>query len=119
MEWVKGVSYGQVHHEDEVQFSKYNFEKADIKMLFDLFEMYAGEVKRLMEEQLVLPAYDYVLKCSHTFNILDARGAIGTAQRTTYIARIRELARKCALGYVEMREKMGFPLLEKTIPAGK
>jgi glycyl-tRNA synthetase alpha chain len=119
LEWVKGVSYGQVHHEDEVQFSKYNFEKADIKMHFDLFEMYAGEVKRLMEEQLVLPAYDYVLKCSHTFNILDARGAIGTAQRTTYIARIRELARKCASGYVEMREKMGLPLLPKAVPAGK
>ncbi|MBI4834937.1 MAG: glycine--tRNA ligase subunit alpha [Planctomycetes bacterium] len=119
LEWVKGITYGQVHHKDEVQFSKYNFEEADIKMHFDLFEMYAGEVKRLMEKQLVLPAYDYVLKCSHTFNILDARGAIGTAQRTTYIARIRDLARKCASGYVEMREKMGFPLLAKTAATGK
>lgn len=110
LEWTKGITYGDVHHEDEVQFSKYNFEAADIRMHLSLFEMYEGEVKRLLESDLVLPAYDYVLKCSHTFNILDARGAISTAQRAVYIARVRTLARKCALGYLKLREKMGFPL---------
>ena len=114
LEWVEGIPYGEIHHEDEVQFSKYNFEEADIKTQFDLFEMYAGEVKRLLDKNLVLPAYDYVLKCSHTFNILDARKAIGVGERTTYINRIRTLAKNCALIYLKMREKMGFPLTEIT-----
>jgi glycyl-tRNA synthetase alpha chain len=111
--WTDGITYGDMHHEDEVQFSRYNFDMSDKEMLLKLFDMYEGEAKRLLKEKLVLPAYDYVLKCSHTFNLLDARGAIGVAQRTTYIARVRNLARAVAKAYLKLREEMNFPLLPK------
>ncbi len=111
--WNDTVTYGQVHHEDEVQFSKYNFDHSDADMLFKLFDMYEAEAKRLLKVDLVLPAYDWVLKCSHTFNLLDARGAIGVAQRTTYITRVRNLARWVAKSYLKQREAMGFPLLRR------
>lgn len=114
LEWTDGVTYGDVHHEGEVQFSTYNFEKADVPMHFQLFDMYEAECRRLVEEDLVLPAYDYVLKSSHTFNMLDARGAISVAERTGYIARVRNMARACAEAYLRMRERMGFPLLKET-----
>ena len=110
--WNNGVKYREVHHRDEVEFSKYNFEIADVAMFFKLFEMYESECKRLIENKLVLPAYDFCLKCSHTFNMLDARGAISVTERTGYIARVRNLARRCAEGYLMMREKMGYPLLK-------
>lgn len=110
--WSNGIKYGEVHHRDEVEFSKYNFEMADVEMHFKLFEMYESECKRLLENSLVLPAYDFCLKCSHTFNMLDARGAISVTERTGYIARVRNLARKCAEGYLKMREEMGYPLLK-------
>ena len=113
LEWTHGVKYGEVHHIDEVQFSRYNFEEADVEMHFRLFEMYEGECKRLNKAGLTLPAYDYCLKCSHTFNMLDARGAISVTERTGYIARVRNLARMCAEGYVKLREEMGFPMLKK------
>ena len=113
LEWADGVTYGDIRHEDEVQFSRYSFDAADKEMLLKLFDMYEGEAKRLVKEGLVLPAYDYVLKCSHTFNLLDARGAIGVAQRTTYITRVRNLARATARAYLKQREAMGFPLLRK------
>ncbi len=100
-----------MHHQTEVEFSKYNFEVANVKMHFKLFEMYEKEAIRLIKKDLVFPAYDCVLKCSHTFNILDARGAISVTERTGYIARIRQLARQCAQGYIKIREEMGFPLL--------
>lgn len=111
--WNNGVKYREVHHRDEVEFSKYNFEIADVSMFFKLFDMYESECKRLIENKLVLPAYDFCLKCSHTFNMLDARGAISVTGRTGYIARVRNLARKCAEGYLKMREDMGYPLLKK------
>ncbi len=111
--WNNGVKYREVHHRDEVEFSKYNFEIADVAMFFKLFEMYETECKRLIENKLVLPAYDFCLKCSHTFNMLDARGAISVTERTGYIARVRNLARKCAEGYLKMREEMGYPLLKR------
>ena len=111
--WNDTVTYGDVHHEDEVQFSKFNFDHSDADMLFKLFDMYEAEAKRLLKVDLVLPAYDWVLKCSHTFNLLDARGAIGVAQRTTYITRVRNLARAIARSYLKQREAMGFPLLKK------
>ena len=111
--WTDGITYGDMHHEDEVQFSRYNFDMSDKEMLLKLFDMYEGEAKRLLKEKLVLPAYDYVLKCSHTFNLQDARGAIGVAQRTTYIARVRNLARAVAKAYLKLREEMNFPLLPK------
>ena len=110
--WNNGVKYREVHHRDEVEFSKYNFEIADVAMFFKLFEMYESECKRLIENKLVLPAYDFCLKCSHTFNMLDARGAISVTERTGYIARVRNLARRCAEGYLMMREGMGYPLLK-------
>ncbi len=113
IEWVDGVKYRDVHHQGEVEHSVYNFEVADTEMLFKLFDMYEKEALKILEKGLVLPAYDYVLKCSHTFNLLDARGAISVSERTAYIGRVRNLARKCAHVYVEQREKLGYPLLKK------
>ncbi|HHV71149.1 MAG TPA: glycine--tRNA ligase subunit alpha [Clostridia bacterium] len=113
IEWVNGITYGDVHHQGEVDYSHYNFEIADVEMLFKLFEMYEKEAKRVIEKGFVLPAYDYVLKCSHTFNLLDARGAISVTERTSYISRVRNLARICAQAYLEQRERLGFPLLKK------
>ncbi len=113
LEWVKGVKYGDVHHQTEVEFSTYNFEEADTAMLFQLFDMYEKECIRLGERELVFPAYDFVLKCSHAFNLLDARGAISVTERAHYIGRVRNLARLCAEGYVAQREKLGYPLLKK------
>jgi glycyl-tRNA synthetase alpha chain len=112
LEWADGLTYGDIRHQDEVQFSRYNFDAADVPMHFQLFDMYEKECRRLLEADLVLPAYDYVLKCSHTFNVLDARGAIGVTQRTAYIARVRGLARKCAEGYLNQRERLGWPLIK-------
>jgi len=111
--WVEGISYRDVHHRGEVEHSHYNFELADTGMLFKLFDMYEHEALRVAEKGFVLPAYDQVLKCSHTFNLLDARGAISVTERTGFIARVRNLARTCAQAYVEQREAMGYPLLKK------
>ena len=111
--WVGDITYGDVYHQNEVEQSGYNFEVADTEMLFDLFDMYETEANRILEKNLVLPAYDYVLKCSHTFNLLDARGAISVSERQGFIARVRQMARACAQAYVEQREKLGFPLLKK------
>ncbi|MGN7357764.1 glycine--tRNA ligase subunit alpha [Paenibacillus sp. SAF-054] len=113
LEWVDGILYGDVFHQPEVEHSKYTFEVSDVKMLFTLFNMYEQEAKKAMDQNLVFPAYDYVLKCSHTFNLLDARGAISVTERTGYITRVRNLARQVAATYVEEREKLGFPLLKK------
>ncbi len=113
LEWTKGVKYGDVHHRGEVEHSIYNFEQADVDMLFRLFDMYEAEALRIIGQKLVLPAYDYCLKCSHTFNLLNARGAISVAERSSLIGRVRQLARLCAEGYLKQREEMGFPLLKK------
>ena len=113
LEWTKGISYGDILHENEVQFSKYNFEEADGQTNFQLFDLHEKEARNLLDRNLVLPAYDHILKCSHAFNILDARQLIGPAQRTTYIGRVRNLAKKCALGYLKQRDEMGFPLMRK------
>ncbi len=104
LEWVEGYTYGDVHKIDEIQFSKYNFEAADTSMLLALFDMYEQECKALLKKDIVLPAYDYALKCSHAFNMLDARKSIGTAQRTRYIGRVRGLAKGCAEGYLRLIE---------------
>jgi len=112
IEWVGDVTYGDIYLQNEIDYSHYNFEVADIEALQTWFDMYEREAKRVVEKGLVLPAYDYVLKCSHTFNLLDARGAISVTERTSYIARVRALARLCAQAYVEQREKLGFPLLK-------
>ena len=113
LEWTKGVTYGDVHHRGEVEHSIYNFEQADVDMLFKLFDMYEAEAARIIGHNLVLPAYDYCLKCSHTFNLLNARGAISVAERSSLIGRVRHLARLCAEGYLKQRQEMGFPLLKK------
>ena len=112
LKWNDDVTYGHVHHQQEVEQSTYNFEKADVEMLLEFFDKYEAEADRIIKEKLVLPAYEYCLKCSHTFNLLDARGAISVMERTSYIGRIRNLARVCAEGYLEQREKMGYPLLK-------
>ena len=111
--WVGDITYGDVHHRGEVEHSHYNFEIADTEMLFEMFNMFEREAMRIIEKGYVLPAYDYVLKCSHTFNLLDARGAISVTERQGYIARVRNMARHCAQAYVEQRERMGYPLLKK------
>ena len=113
LKWNDNLKYGDIHHKGEVEGSIYNFDEADIDMLFKLFEMYEKESQRLIEKDLVLPAYDFCLKCSHTFNLLDARNAISVTERTGYIGRIRSLARFCAEKYLKQREEMGFPLLKK------
>ncbi|MDJ0803182.1 MAG: glycine--tRNA ligase subunit alpha [Desulfobacterales bacterium] len=114
--WNASVKYGDMHHQQEVEQSTYNFEKADVEMLFGFFSQYEAESQRMIGAGLVLPAYEYCLKCSHTFNLLDARGAISVTERTAYIGRIRNLARQCAEGYVQQREAMGYPLMARGIP---
>ena len=114
LKWTEGISYGDVHLRGEIEYSRYNFEEADTDMLFTLFDMYEKESYRLQEKSLFLPAYDLCLKCSHTFNLLDARGAISVAERTRFIGRVRGLAKGCAEGYLKTREEMGFPLLRTT-----
>ena len=111
--WTKGVSYGDVYHQNEVEQSKYNFEHSNVNWLFQQFNDYESEAKRLMEAALPLPAYEMVLKCSHAFNLLDARGAISTTERAAYIGRVRQLARAVAQSYYESRERLGFPLLKR------
>jgi glycyl-tRNA synthetase alpha chain len=111
LKWNDSITYGDVHHQAEVEHSTYNFEQADVKMLLALFDMYEAECQRILSASLVLPAYEYCLKCSHTFNLLDARGAISVTERTGYIARVRNLARGCGEAYLEQRKAMGFPLL--------
>jgi glycyl-tRNA synthetase alpha chain len=112
LDWVDGVTYGDVFHQPEYEHSKYTFEISNEKMLFELFAMYEEEARRTLEQQLVFPAFDYVLKCSHTFNLLDARGAISVTERTGYITRVRNLARTCAQTYFNERERLGFPMLK-------
>jgi glycyl-tRNA synthetase alpha chain len=107
------LTYGDVHHQSEVEFSKYNFELADTAFYFQLFEGYEKEAKRLLAQKLPLPAYDFCLKCSHTFNVLDARGAISVTERQRFIGRVRALARASAEGYLAERERLGFPLLKR------
>jgi glycyl-tRNA synthetase alpha chain len=114
--WVDGVTYGDVHHQDEVQFSRYNFEEADVPWQRQTFEACEKECQRLIERGLVLPAYEQVMKCSHAFNLMDARGAIAVAERAATIARVRRLAERVAQAYLAHREELGFPLLRKETP---
>lgn len=109
--WNREVSYGQIFQQAEVEFSTFNFEHANVKALIGFFDTFEAEAKKLLQEGLILPAYDYCLKCSHTFNLLDARKAISVAERTRYIGRIRNIAREVAVQYTEQRERMGHPLL--------
>ncbi|HUJ86056.1 MAG TPA: glycine--tRNA ligase subunit alpha [Burkholderiales bacterium] len=110
--WTPGVSYGDVYHQNEVEQSRYNFELSNADMLFGHFSQFEAEAKRLIEAQCVLPAYEMVMKCSHAFNLLDARGAISVTERAAYIGRVRALSRAVAQAYYESRERLGFPMLE-------
>lgn len=112
LRWTAEVTYGDVFQKAEQEHSRYSFEEADTALILELFSLYEQEAGRLLEKGLVLPAYDYVLKCSHVFNILEARGAISVTERTGYIARIRELARRSGRRYLEQREETGFPLMK-------
>ena len=114
IQWNDELTYGDVYMQAEVENSTYNFEASSLELLFKLFELYRQEAEQLMEKGLVLPSYDYVLKCSHAFNLLDARGVISVTERTRYIRQVRGLARKVAQLYYEQREKLGFPLLKKS-----
>lgn len=113
--WNDELTYGDVHLQGEIENSAYNFEASDPETLFTLFGVYEREAGRLMSQGLVLPAYDQVLKCSHTFNLLDARGVISVAERTRYIGRVRGLARQVAQLYLEQRQNLGFPLLREAV----
>jgi glycyl-tRNA synthetase alpha chain len=115
LKWNQNILYGDVHLETEKQFSRYNFEVSGKERLFQWFDMYEAEANDLLAQELILPAYDYTLKCSHTFNLLDARGAISVTERTGFIGRVRNLARSCAEGYVQQRDAMEFPLLKKKL----
>ena len=113
LQWNDEITYGHVFHQNEVEMSKYNFELSDADMLFDLFNKFEAECLKLCEEGLPWPAYDCCLKCSHSFNMLDARGAISITERATYIGRVRNLASKIARLYADQRETMGYPMLKK------
>ncbi len=110
--WTPGVTYGDVYKQNEVEQSRYNFELSNVELLFDLFKNFEQEAKRLIEAQCVLPAYEMVLKSSHAFNLLDARGAISVTERAAYIGRVRTLARAVAQAYYESRERFGFPMVK-------
>ncbi|MBW2471986.1 MAG: glycine--tRNA ligase subunit alpha [Deltaproteobacteria bacterium] len=112
LDWNENVSYGQIFHQAEVEFSTFNFEEANVEALIGFFDTYETEAHKLVAKGLILPAYDYCLKCSHTFNLLDARKAISVAERTRYIGRIRNIARLVAMQYTEQRKDMGYPLLK-------
>jgi glycyl-tRNA synthetase alpha chain len=111
--FASGLTYRDMFHQNEVEMSRYSLKESDPKQLFELFASYEAECKRLIGARLPLPAYDFCLKCSHTFNNLDARGAISVTERAGYIGRVRALARECAKGFLESREALGFPLLKK------
>ncbi len=117
LQWTKGVKYGDIYHMPEVEFSKFNFELANTDLMFKLFDSFESECIRLQKAGVVQPAYEYCLKCSHAFNLLDARGVLSVTERTGYIARVRNLAKACARAYLKQREEMGFPLLEGAKPA--
>src|SRR5450759_1655016 len=114
IEWTPGILYGEVRKQDEYEVSKYGFEVADVELFQLLFDKFEGEARRCLDAGLVLPAYDFTLKCSHAFNILDARGAISATDRVGVIRRVRELAVRCAKAYVASREGLGHPLLPKS-----
>ncbi|GJL55406.1 MAG: glycine--tRNA ligase alpha subunit [Nitrospirales bacterium] len=115
VQWSEGVTYGQLYREAEVQHSTYNFELANVEMIRHTFDANERECQQLLEHDLVIPAYDYCMKTSHLFNLLDARGVISVAERTEYITRVRGLARRCAKAYTAQREGLGFPLLQQDV----
>jgi len=116
IDWVEGIAYGQVRKQEEYELSRYYFEVADVAFLSQQFDGHEREARRCLEAGIVLPAYENTLKCSHLFNVMDARGAVSVTERVALMKRVRDLAIACARAYVESREKLGFPLLAQ---AGK
>ncbi len=116
LDWNGQVRYGELFQQAEYEHSVYSFEEADRELLFRLFDVYEAEAERLLKSGLILPSYDYILKCSHTFNLLEARGAISVTERTAYIGRVRRMSRQCARAYLQQREKAGYPL--QNLPEG-
>ncbi|OPJ57001.1 glycine--tRNA ligase subunit alpha [Alkalithermobacter paradoxus] len=112
LEWTQGIKYGDIFKKAEYEHSVYSFEEGNVDMLLNLFNTYEEEAKKLIEKGLVMPAYDYILKCSHSFNVLDARGAIGVSERAGFIGRVRNMAKRVAAEYIKQREEMGYPLLK-------
>lgn len=110
--WAEGIAYGDIYKESERQWSVYNFEEADVETLFTLFDLYEKEGFRLINKNLPIPAYDQALKCSHVFNLLDARGALSVNERARFIARVRNLSRECAKAFAKHREELGYPLIK-------
>jgi glycyl-tRNA synthetase alpha chain len=118
LHWSDTVTYADIFLQSEIEQSTYNFEASNPELLFTLFDLYQQEAKQLLERKLVVPSLDYVLKCSHTFNLLDARGVISVTERTRYIGTVRGLARQVAQAYVAQREELGFPLLARNKAVG-
>src|SRR5512138_3260136 len=113
LQWTEGLKYGDVYHQNEVEQSAYNFEHSDVEFLLGAFGAHERQARHLMDEKLALPAYEQVLKAAHTFNLLDARGAISVTERAAYIGRIRNLARSVAQSYLDSRARLGFPMAPK------
>ena len=113
LKWNDSITYGEVFKKQEYENSMYAFEECDAEMLFNLFDIYEKEAMRIIEKGLVIPAYDYVLKCSHTFNTLDANGAIGVSQRASFIGKGRDMAKAVSQLYVEQRKEVGYPLMKE------
>jgi glycyl-tRNA synthetase alpha chain len=113
LKWTDGLTYGDVYHQNEVEQSTYNFEHSDAEFLFIAFGAHEKQAQHLVQAQLALPAYEQVLKAAHTFNLLDARGAISVTERAAYIGRIRNLARAVAQSYFDSRARLGFPMAPK------
>jgi glycyl-tRNA synthetase alpha chain len=111
LRWNKTVRYGELYHKNEVEQSTYNFEESDADLLKNLFQLHQKEAQRLIDKKLIMPGYEHVLKCSHYFNLLDARGVLGRDERMDNIFKISKLSEKIALGYLQQRIEMGFPLL--------
>ncbi|MEN6584828.1 MAG: glycine--tRNA ligase subunit alpha, partial [Sulfuricella sp.] len=111
--WTEGLTYRDVYHQNEVEQSTYNFEHSDVEFLLTAFNAHEKQAKHLMEQQLALPAYEQLLKAGHSFNLLDARGAISVTERAAYIGRIRNLARSVAQSYLDSRARLGFPMAPK------
>ena len=111
--WTEGLKYRDVYHQNEVEQSAYNFEHSDVEFLLGAFASHERQAKYLMEQQLALPAYEQVLKAGHSFNLLDARGAISVTERAAYIGRIRNIARAVAQSYLDSRARLGFPMAPK------
>lgn len=113
VEWTAGITYGQLRQQEETELSRYGFEEANVGALRGTFDVFEAEARHLLDRGLIIPAYEYALKCSHLFNLLEARGAVGVGERTHLMGRCRALAKACAEGYLARRAELGYPLLEQ------